>query len=405
MKARKTSEQIAKEKEIQENAAHNSGLPLFGEVHRVVREQIIYPITFTSIKALGMFAATCQRAEADTAFLRVLHAAVGAEPESYKQKDETSLAAIAILKRHPELLFVKGIVTDHFGRKIFASPYQLFLGAGDTWALKQVHEEIIPHIDGGEAKTQFKEQFPNCELPFNPELGEAVLYDDRNKAMIEQVIVQLETIVEAITADPCTNGCATRPETTAAVEKLCQLFASDKGKTIKTGLHFPLAIMQEIYKVYVAAPWNLPRLSYFSREVIGAALLASTAVDGQCYKTGLSNLDYKKGPDRRDGLFCRQPKGIPPELAPLGDKLGRTCFVDPYYGESCFQSSTLGSFVLYNKNGVRVVLGHVGAGGGRAAVVLDVPGVWRTIMENKSETYGYIMRPNQEEKKDWCVIL
>ena len=139
--------------------------PLFnGTVHRNVREQIIYPFTFTSIMALGRLASTCQKTEADTAFLRLMTAAVEAEPMSYRQEDETSLAAIAILKRHPDLLFVKGMVIDHVGRKIFTSPYQLFHGAGDVWALKQVHEEIIPHIDGGEAKAevQFHEQFPNC---------------------------------------------------------------------------------------------------------------------------------------------------------------------------------------------------------------------------------------------------
>ena len=56
-----------------------------------------------------MFAAACQKTEADTVFLRLMIAAVEAEPVSYKQADETSLASIAILKRHPELPFVKGI--------------------------------------------------------------------------------------------------------------------------------------------------------------------------------------------------------------------------------------------------------------------------------------------------------
>lgn len=324
---------------------------------RDVREKIIYPFTFTSIMALGRLASTCQKTEADTAFLRLMTAAVEAEPMSYSQEDETSLAAIAILKRHPELLFVKGMVTDHVGRKIFASPYQLLHGAGDVWALKQVHEEIIPHIDGGEAKAQgqFQEQFPNCEWPFNPELGEAALYDDRNIAQIEQVKENLKKIVAVITADPCTNGVATLPETTAAVAELCQLFAPKQGEVIRTGLHFPLAIMREIFSVYDAQfdPWSGGQLSFFSREVIGAALAASTAVDGQYCKHGLSKLDMNKGPDRRDGLFCRHPKGIPQGLAPLHDKLGRTMFVDPYDGQSCFLSSAPGYFDWYNENGRR----------------------------------------------------
>jgi hypothetical protein len=378
--------------------------PLFGAaMPRDVREQIVYPFTFTSIKALGMFAAACQKTEADTAFLRLMAAAVAAEPLSYKQPDETSLAAIAILTRHPELLFVKGIVTDHFGRKIFASPYQLLLGAGDKWALKQVYEEIIPMIKNGEAiaEAQFQEQFPNCKLPFDPELGEAARYDVRNKDMIAQVIVQLETIAAAITADPCTNGVATLDATTKTVAALREIFAPKEEEAIRTGLHFPLAIMQAIYKVYVAAQWDLPRLSYFSREVIGAALDASTAVDGQCYKVGLSNLNLEKGPDRRDGLFCRHPKGIPAELAPLKGKLGRTMFVDPYDGESCFQSSNKpGVFDCYDKNG----RGCQSALGSRAARVRGCAWFFGKLISSKNFRLSEFMRAQRAEKTSRCVI-
>src|SRR5438445_13244173 len=62
-----------------------------------------------SLKLCGMFAQTSVDAELATAFLRLLPNAVDAEPESYKQEDETKLAALAILKRHRELLFRKGI--------------------------------------------------------------------------------------------------------------------------------------------------------------------------------------------------------------------------------------------------------------------------------------------------------
>ena len=383
--------------------------PLFnGAVHKNVREQIIYPFTFTSIMALGRLASTCQKTEADTAFLRLMTAAVEAEPMSYNQADETSLAAIAILKRHPRLLFVKGIVDDHFGRKIFASPYQLLHGAGDVWALKQVHEEIIPHIDGGEAKAevQFHEQFPNCEWPFNPELGEAALYDDRNIAQIEQVKENLKKIVAMITADPCTNGVATLPETEAAIEELRELFAPKQGEVIKTGLHFPLAIMREIFSVYDAqfAPWSGEQLSFFSREVIGAALAASTAVDGQCCKYGLSKLDKNNGPDRRDGLFCRRPKGVPEELTPLCARLGRTMFVDPYDGESCFQSPNKpGYFDWYNKNGGSrgCALPWRRAGRACGAGVRVLVG---KRMSSKNFLLGEIMRPCREEKTSRCVI-
>lgn len=332
--------------------------PLF-DLDQNIRKKNVYPHVAMGI--LGLFAQTCRKAAAETAFLRVLTAAVEAEPMSYNQEDEASLAAIAILKRHPELLFVKGMVTDHFGRKIFASPYQLFLGAGDVWALKQIQDEIISNIEDEKARArmqeqaddQFQQQFPNCRFPYNSEMGEAVLYDERNEKLIAQVIVQLESIADAITADPCTNGVATFDATTEAVAALREIFIPKQGEVIETGLHFPLAIMREIFRVYDAQfdAWSGAQLSFFSYEVIGAVLAASTAVDGQCYKNGLSNLDMNKGSDRRDGLFCRHPKGIPQKLAPFVDKLGRVMFVDPYNGTSCFQPPAADYFDWYNKNG------------------------------------------------------
>jgi len=387
---------------------------LFQDRFRDVRKEVIYPY-FISAKVMGLFAATCQQSEAETARIRLLCCAVGADPESYNQKDETRLAVIAILKRHPELLFVNGTVTDHVGRKISASPYRILLGAGDVWALRQVHEEIIPLIKDGEAtaRSQYIKQFPD---PFyaladftledftvlkslaienedlrakiqlindhNEEYKKVLFaksefailhqlllenkredlskkmcvadmhYDDRNKAQIQRVIDNLKNVAAAISVDPCNNGLATFPGTTAAVAELCKIFKPKQGEIIKTGLHFPLAILQEMYKVYDAAQWTFDQASFFSREVIGAALAASTVVDGQCYKQGLSNLKFEEGPDRRDGLICRYPKGIPQELAPLRGKLGRTMFVDPYDGESCFviSSDPIG-FKCFNKNG------------------------------------------------------
>src|SRR5579862_7346282 len=93
-------------------------------------------LSYCSPKTLGLFAQTSRQAEADTAFLRLLESLVYAEPETYKmgrlvcelyspkQVDQTRLAAIAILTRHPDLLFRKGRITDHYGRKHEASPYR-----------------------------------------------------------------------------------------------------------------------------------------------------------------------------------------------------------------------------------------------------------------------------------------
>lgn len=311
-----------------------------------------------SLNACGLFAQTSINNEKATAFARVLSSAVDAEPVSYQQEDASKLAAVAILTRHPELLFQKGIATDHFGRKIWASPYQIFLGACDTRALKQVHDVIIPMILNGEAqaKIQFQQQFPNCPFPPAPDMSVEALYDKRNKAQIAEVIELLKIIVVSISADPCTDetttGFATLAETKLAVEKLRQLFAPKVNEVIRTGLHFPMGIMNEIFKTYDTQfhLWSGAQLAFFSREVIGTAEAALTAVDGQWFKNGLTYVAHYKNLDRRNGLFCRQPYGIPKEFAPINNKLGRMLFVDPYDGATCNFSSQGESFNWYHND-------------------------------------------------------
>lgn len=365
-----------------------------------VRTQLIYP--FTPIDMLGLFASTCQKAEAETALPRLLHCAAFALPESYRQEDKTKLAAIAILKRHPELLFQKGYTRDHAGRLIYGSPYQVFLGAGDIWARKTIHEEILPLIEGGEAKAleQYIQQFPNpsCALAsltqedlialkgliektgsFSQDgkvqvsddlqakvlsmndhedayqkvlfekqelvvihqllsenkredlctkLCEAeMLYDERNKAQIEQIREDLKEIVAAIAVDPCTNGEATQERTMHAIRTLREHLAPQKG-AIRTGLYSPPEIMQIIHAVYDQnyTPWSWEKLSLYSFEVIGGAQRSAAAVDAQCYKKGLSSFDVKTAPDRTLSYFSRS--GVP------GD-LGRSLFVDVYFGWWC----------------------------------------------------------------------
>jgi hypothetical protein len=56
--------------------------------------------------------------------------------------------------------------------------------------------------------------------------------------------------------------------------------------------------------------------------------------NGQCVKNGLANFNMEIGPNRQDSLFGQHPKGIPEDKAPLGDKLGKTMFVDPHENSS-----------------------------------------------------------------------
>jgi hypothetical protein len=121
------------------------------QLPKEIRQNHIYPRTPLSV--LGLLAQTSKQYEAETAFLRLLQASIHAAPEFLNDKEDAfSLASIAILKKHPELLFIKKQVTDHYSREIWASPYQIFLGAGDIWALKQIQKNVLPLIENGQAQ-------------------------------------------------------------------------------------------------------------------------------------------------------------------------------------------------------------------------------------------------------------
>jgi len=269
------------------------------------------------------------------------------------KEDARALAAIAILKKHPELLFQEGMVTDHYGRNIWASPYQIFLGAGDSWAIRQIHKDILPLIENGEtqAEAQFKEQFPNCPWPLPENFSEEMLYDDRNKQQIKAIVEQLTTVKQLIEADPFTNK-EPLDTTNLAIETLCNLFKPKSKEIIRSGLHFPFAIMQEVYKTYTALQ---DHWSFFALAVIKPAEDALSTVDGQCCQGGLRDLDMEKGPSRRCHPSYKHPLGKPLSLTLVNDKdkRGAAAVVDPYDGDVLFVSTSYpGYFDCYNKYGV-----------------------------------------------------
>src|SRR5580700_2978073 len=108
-----------------------------------LRGYYMYPRS--PLSELALLAQTSKKYEAETASLRLLAAAIHAAPKPLPVKEEakedvTALAALTILKRHPELLFEKRGLTirDSHDREFEASPYQIFLGAGDVWAHRQI---------------------------------------------------------------------------------------------------------------------------------------------------------------------------------------------------------------------------------------------------------------------------
>lgn len=358
---------------------------------KAVREEVIYPCSPLSV--FGLLALTSKQYEAETAFLRLLPAAIHAAPVDAKE-DEKALASIAILKKHPGLLFEKKMnkmITDHAGREIFASPYQIFLGTGDIWALKQIQKDILPLIEDekeqAKLEIQFKEQFPHCSWPLPENLREERLYDARNRQQIEKIMKQLTIVKELIDNDPFINN-EPLDTTKETVEVLCKLFQPTPGEVIVSGLHFPIAIMEEIYKTYNALQGHW---SFFSLNVIKSALDASTAADGQCYQYGLSNLDMEEGPSRRCDSSYKHPLGQPLNLKLVNDRTGRVArLVDPYDGYVLFDPSSRGDFDWYNKNG-RIGLGAGGLGAAPRVRwrggLPDLENLWRT----KAKAYGAIM--------------
>ena len=319
-------------------------------------------------------------------------------------------SVIHILTLHPDLLFEKGQVKDPVGRVIYGSAYQVILGAGDVWALEQVQDKIIPRITHGQAiaHQQFYEQFPYYNEPLAAgEDEETRLYDPRNKTQIAQVKACLEEIVARFTEDPCTNGFATLDTTMIPVDTLRRILTpTETAEIITTGLHFPPGIMKEVYRVYDNQPgtWDTwGPFSLYSRTVIGLVEAMSTTVDGQCYKQGLSSLQqtdeaWKAGPDRQDGLFCRQPKGLPtytPSLA--ANYLGRTGFVDLYDGVMSFLGVSSGTFVAFDKMGSMPWAGWWSARGGT--------GSCRIYVEQKQRIYGELCSQLQRSQDTQATIM
>lgn len=301
---------------------------------------------------LGVFAQSSRQLESETAFDRLMHAAINAEPEFATWGEETpyDLAAIAILKRHPELLFRKKQIKDHYGRQIFGSPYQVFLGAGDLWAIRQIHAQILPLIEDGKvkAKTQFKEQFPNYDNPLvEGEDREARFYDERNQQLIDEIEKQLSVVKMCLDADPFTDHQPTGA-TKQAVEALCKLFQPTSDEVIKSGLHFPITIIDEIYKIYRKIKRKDHR-AFFSLAVIKPALDASPTVDQQCYQQGLSSLLEMRGPYRLCYPCYQHPKGKPLSLTHVDTKLAAT-IIDPDWGTAHFLSIPSYHFV-YRSSG------------------------------------------------------
>lgn len=352
-----------------------------------------------SLASLGVFAQTSQKAESETAFSRLLAASINAAPAFLDTKeDATALASIAILKKHPELLFRKKQVTDHYGREIWASPYQLFLGAGDIWALRQILNDILPLIGNGEsqAEAQFKEQFPNCPWPLPKNFREEMLYDDRNKQQIKAIVEQLAVVKLLIEADHLTNE-EPLAATKQAIDVLCKLFQPTSGEVIRRGLHFPPAIINEVYKTYNALQYNWP---FFSLAVMKPALDALPTVDGQCCQGGLINFDIESGPNRRCHSSYQHPLGKPLTLKFVNhtNKRGAFAVVDPYDGDALFASiSYPGNFDSYNQKGAR----RIGVCSWVAPMRL-----WQTYEEQKLQLFGAIMRNHYRYNLLMrCVIL
>jgi hypothetical protein len=277
--------------------------------------------THLPMKEMGFFASTGKKAESESIRARLLKTAAFALPESYKQDDKTKLAAIALLRKYPDLLFKKDYVKDPAGHWIFGSAYQVFLGANDIWALKTIYQEILPNIKDGlvTAQEQFNEQFPN-------HAATGSLYDARNIALIAQIKENLAEIVAAFREDPCTDSKATQSRTIHAIKRLRAHLAPKEDEVIRTGLHSPPEIIRMIYAICYRnmTLWSSEKLGLYTREVIGSAERVATAIEAQCYKKGLLRFNEENyRPDRTTSYFT---------LSGAPDGLGDDFFIEAYQG-------------------------------------------------------------------------
>ncbi len=283
-----------------------------------------------SLNDLCLFALTSKSALNDVrknnSLLQLtLHLAAFAAPVSYDQKVKSRLAVMRYLKLSPELLFQTGITKDPAGREVGGSIYKIFLGAGDAWARKKVHEEIIPLIPNGEAiaKQQYNEQFPrHADQRLSKE---EKLYDDRNIAQIALIEADLKEIVAALKEDSCTGYKPTKQKTKDALKKLHTHLAPNEKEVIRSGLYSPPKIMEMLLQVYEDHYdlFSVEQLRVYSLLVVGKAQKTATAVDAQCYKKGKIKTVENYEPDRTSTYFTST--GAP-------EALGEEFFIDIEHG-------------------------------------------------------------------------
>jgi hypothetical protein len=100
------------------------------------------------------------------------------------------------------------------------------------------------------------------------------LYDDINKKQLKDIVEQLAIVKQCIDVDLFTNN-QPNDTTSEAVLTLCKLFQPKPGEVIRSGLHFPLGIMDKVYKTYNALQ---SRWSLFTLAVIKPTLDALSTV-------------------------------------------------------------------------------------------------------------------------------
>lgn len=262
--------------------------------------------------------------EPELPLARLLHEAMFALPVSYKQKKKSQLAALATLQNNPELLFEKGYVKTPAGQLVYGSPYQVFLGAGDIWAINQIHEIILPLIKDGEeiAKQQYQEQFPRHQEDEHP------LFDERNLEQIKQFKEALNRVIGSLSGNSYANRGIPNTKFRQAVIDLLEILAPKDGEVIKTGLHSPPEILRITHAEYDKQwnKWDPNELRTYSKLVIGGVVRYVSAVDAQHYKKGIFMFfNAKRKPDRTKSYIN--------ENGCISSKIGRETYIHVYYGD------------------------------------------------------------------------
>ncbi len=311
----------------------------------------------------------------------------------YATKDPnnvTTLKALEILKKDPDLLFIENIIaTSPTGIRCQGSPIQLILGTGDVWLLKETHDNIFArHQEGANGaqalfKKHFDAQFPHYQNPITldhvktaaPDLvfngyeehcfeDENCFYDQRNIEQIIAVKRAIMAVTKAICADSCNNNLPNQ-DTQACIDVLRAILTPDDQIIIKTGLHFPsLILLIAVRAANDIKSYSNSRMYIYLRLVLGSVQKYATPVQRQWLTDDNKRIRtdgvFPNSLNRQQSINFVDDKHDGPPII-IAHELGETAFIGLNTGflhRYNSQSEQFDSFDITSVTGIKLRFAH-----------------------------------------------